>query len=353
MVAFEKIFNSRFKYLILAWGIIVLFVLMQMKLVGYYKTEMRWPTKDYAIYFISQMLIGICLIYFFITPIYDKIKELKSVPLKLISFLCHGLVFGFLHVLIMSLLYEVKKNNGITNEFKDRFYNLFFTDLHNSIKTYLILIAILFAYDYFRKNTNHIITQKNLENEMDRVKLQSLRAQLQPHFLFNALNNVVALIDENKKKAQQSLIYLSDLLRHTINLKPQEMVPIEEEIQLIKKYVNIEKSKYEDQLEVIWLTEKDHKGKVLPPLIVQPLIENAIKHGFVDNCKVLTIEISIKPNLIRVKNNGSALSVNYSRGQGLSIVQKRLAIHYKNKSEFKLFMENDWVVNEIVIYENI
>lgn len=353
MVAFQNIFTNRFKYLIIAWGIIVLFVLMQMKLVGIYKPEIYWPLKDYFVLFISQMVIGTALIYFYIVPFYDKIKLQKSRFARLLLFFLHALLFGVIHVFLGSLLNELKKNNAITDEFKNRFYNLFFTDLHNSIKTYLILISILFAYDFFKKNAQSIIREKNLENEVDRVKLQSLRAQLQPHFLFNALNNIVALIDENKVKAQSLLIDLSDLLRNTINLKPQIMVTIEEEIALIKTYLSIEKSKYEEQLNVTWLVEKDLKGMMLPPLIVQPLIENAIKHGFIDNSQVLKIEISIGPNLVKVKNNGSVLNENYEMGQGLAIVKKRLDIHYKDRCKFDLYMEEDWIVNEINIYENI
>ena len=351
MVAFQNIFTNRFKYLIIAWGIIVLFILMQMKLVGIYKPEIYWPMKDYFVLFISQMIIGTTLIYFYVIPFYDIIKQQKSLLFRVFLLLIHGLIFGIIHVFLGSLLNELKKNNTITDEFKDRFYNLFFTDLHNSIKTYLILISILFAYDFFKKSAQSIIREKNLENEVDKVKLKSLRAQLQPHFLFNALNNIVALIDENKKKAQQSLIYLSDLLRYTVNLEPLKLVSIQEEIQTIKTYLNIETSKYEEQLQVEWNIDENLKAFKVPPLIVQPLVENAIKHGFVDNTNILNVKISVKDGIIEVKNNGQPLNFTPLKGNGINLVEKRLSAHFGKNFNFTIKQRDGWVINTITIHD--
>ncbi len=351
MVAFHKIFNSRFRYLLLAWSIIVIFILMQMKLVGLYRPELHWPLKDYFVLFISQLIIGTVLIYFYVIPFYDIIKKQKLIFYRLMLFLCHGTIFGVVHVLLGSLLNELKKNNAITAEFKERFYNLFFTDLHNSIKTYLILISILFAYDFFKKNTQSIIREKNLENEMDRVRLQSLRAQLQPHFLFNALNNIVALIDENKQKAQRSLINLSDLLRYTVNLEPSKLIGIEEEIQTLKTYLSIEKAKYESQLNIDWNVSEKLDSFMVPPLIIQPLVENAIKHGFKNNDNELTIKIIIKKGYIEVKNNGYGLNEPVIKGNGLRLVEKRLQVHFDNDFDFIIEQIDNWIVNIIKINE--
>lgn len=353
MINFEKAITPRLKYLSIAWFIISAIISLEMKVMTYYKPEFGYSDLTILMYFIVQFFAGIILILLIIIPFFDRINKLKSKFARLFFLIIHGLIFGLFYTVLFSLIFELYNENTISEKYIDRLTNMLISDFHNSVRTFLIFISILIAYDYFKKNTESIILKKNVENEIGKIKLESLRAQLQPHFLFNALNNVVALIDENKTKAQTLIIDLSDLLRYTINLKPQKMVPIEEEIQLIKKYISIEKSKYEDQLNIVWMVEKNLKGTMVPPLIVQPLIENAIKHGFVDNIQVLKIEISIKPNFIRVRNNGSAIAHNYKGGQGLGIVQKRLDIHYKNKHEYKFFMEKEWVVNEIVIYENV
>ncbi|MEM9549113.1 MAG: histidine kinase [Bacteroidota bacterium] len=353
MTAFEKIFNSRFRYLLLAWLIIVLFVTVQMGLVGFYKPEMHWPLNYYIFFFIKQLILGIVFIHFYVIPIYDLIKKIKSTTLKILSFFGHGFVFGTLLQFIVSFLNELKINNAITPQFKDRFYNLFFTDLHNSIRTYLILIAILFAYDYFRKNTKSIIAQKNLENEMNKVKLESLHAQLQPHFLFNSLHNIVALIDEDKQKSQQALIYLSDLLRYTVNLQPENLVSIAEEIETIKTYLFIEKARHEEKLNVIWEVQTDIKDLKVPPLIAQPLIENSIKHGFKENRNILTLIISITKEMIKISNNGSPLSFPIDKGNGLNLVEKRLEVHFPNRFEFKIKQDKEWIINTIIFHANV
>ncbi len=351
MVAFNKLFTSRFKYLFIAWGLIVVFVLLQMKLVGYYNPQQMWRLSDYIIYTLIQLVIGCFLILLYVIPLYDYIKNINSVFLKGIAIILHALVFGILYIGSLSLTYELKAFGKITTQLKERVFNLFFTDLHNSIKTYLIFIAILYAHDFFKKNAQSIIKQKSLENEMDKVKLQSLRAQLQPHFLFNALNNVVALIDENKRKAQESLIQLSDLLRYTVNLEPYKLVTINEEIETLKTYINIEKAKYETQLKVTWDIPDKLDNFMVPPLIIQPLVENAIKHGFKNNDNQLSIKIRIKKGLVEVKNNGSVLTQPINKGNGLRLVEKRLNVHYGDKFLFSIHQNNEWIVNSIELLE--
>lgn len=351
MVAFNKIITLRFKFIVIAWGLIILSVLLQMNLLGIYNPELAWSFADYLIYSTIQLCIGVFLILLYVIPIYDVIKTIKANILKGLSLVLHGLVFGILYIGSLSLTYELKSHGTITPKLQERVFDLFFTDLHNSIKTYLIFISILYAYDYFKKNAQSITKNKSLENEMDQIKLEALQAQFQPHFLFNALNNIVALIDENKSKAQDSLIQLSDLLRYTVNLEPSKLIGINEEIQTIKTYISIEKAKYEAQLNVVWEIADSLNHFRVPPLIMQPLVENAIKHGYKNNTKQLTIIISIEKGLIEIKNNGSSLTTPVIKGNGLLLVEKRMHIHYSDKFDFHVRQENNWIINTIKFHD--
>jgi len=337
----------------LAWSMIVLFVLMQMQLLSWYEGKQIWSGMDYLHYALIQFGLGFLFIAALIIPAYNRIKTLSSTLLKFSLFLLQGIIYSLLFIFLLSLFFEFKMHGTITPEMKGRTMELFFTDLHNIIKTYLIYLAILFAYDYFRDRAQSIIQQKNLENEIDKAKLQSLRAQLQPHFLFNALNGVVALIDENKTKAQAVLINLSSLLRNTVHLNPQKLIPLEEEIELLKKYLSIEQARYEEQLQINWNICPGSKELHLPPLILQPLVENAIKHGFIGQESPLIIELSICDNLIEIKNNGAPLPSGHMPGQGCSIVKKRLQIHFGGHYDFRLFEEEGWVINQISIYDTV
>lgn len=320
-------------------------------MVSHYDPSSGYADRTIFTYFFVQFSAGIGLILVVIMPFFDRINALNSTVQKSLLFLLHGLAFGLCYTLLFCLIFEWYNLGSLSKEFWGRFTKLLVTDFHNSVRTYLIFLTILIAFDYFRRHTASILEKKNAENEVEKIKLASLKAQLQPHFLFNALNNVVALVDENKNQAKALIVNLSDLLRYTINLNPQRRVTVAEEIGLIRKYVDIERAKYEDQLRIDWDIDEGARTQLIPPMIVQPLIENAIKHGFRANTKTLDVMIRMQPRLIEVRNNGAPLP-DYPRvGQGLSIVKKRLALHYHDQATFRLREANGWVISQIAFHE--
>lgn len=345
--------QQRLKYLLIAWAVIILLVIVQTSLGNLYKGKESWTFSGVCLYLFMQFCIGCALIFFYVVPLYDRIKNISSNGVRYLAHILHGIGFGLLNIAAYAYFSKFKKGKAATDNLTDSIMELFTTDYHNSIKGYLIFLAILYAYDYFKQHEATIIRQKDLENEMDKVKLQSLRAQLQPHFLFNALNNVVALIDENKQQAQRSLIQLSDLLRYTVNLKPSKLVTIQEEIDTIKKYICIEKAKYESQLDIKWEIAPTLSAYKVPPLIMQPLVENAIKHGFRNIHPSLTIVISVGDGYIEVKNNGSPLEQPITNGNGLTLVEKRLAAHFGDRAAFALTQKDNWITSRIEFHDHI
>ena len=349
----DKTKSRKVKYLYIAWLIIILLVNFQRIFAGYLEPETSWKFFDYLSFNIMQLSIGALIISFYVIPIYNKIRSVSSFFFKGIALIAHAFGYAFLYISSLSLTKEITMTNIEFDRMLDQVANLFFIDFHNSIKTYLIFISILFAHDAFERNAQSIIKQKDLENEINRVKFHSLKAQLQPHFLFNALNNIVALIDENKAKAQQSLIYLSELLRYTIRLEPSTLIDIKDEISVINMYLNIEKEKYESQLIINWEVSKGLDDFKVPPLILQPILENAIKYGFLGNPGKLIVSIIIKKGLLIVKNNGKKLDSELIEGTGLRLIKKRLRLHYNNNFDFSIYQDDNWTVNTIKIYDSI
>ncbi len=346
------LFSLRTRLLIIAWIIILIFVVLEMYTVQFYRPDLARTPAFMVMYLVKQSLLGVLLIIALILPGYKLIKRtFRHWSGRLAGYLLHLLLFGSVYFAILVLLDEWERNGAITSGYLNGLMYLTFTESHNAVKTYLTWIAILYGMDYYEKSLAAALRQKSLENEMNNIKLQSLRAQLQPHFLFNALNNVVALIDENKRKAQQSLIHLSDLLRYTIQLEPHRLVPIAEEVQTIRTYLAIEQSKYEDQLHVEWDLPSPLPHWQVPPLIIQPLVENAIKHGFKDHEGPLRVRIYIKKGLIRIQNNGHPLTGAIQKNQGLGIVEKRLRIHFGDTVHLVLSQKEDWVTHTIQWYE--
>jgi len=228
----------------------------------------------------------------------------------------------------------------------------FVQDFHNVLKNYIYLIAMLFALDYFKGQQEAVSRQKELENQLLSAKLQTVESQLRPHFLFNALNGIVATIDENAQKAQHALLQLSDLLRFSLNYQSSELISIADELHLVKRYLAIEQLRYEEQLLV--KIEIPHEATApfpVPGMLLQPLIENAIKHGFKKHEGQLTVHLVIDhtTRTICVKNNGAPLR-QHTFNKGLNIVQQRLNYHFPDQHRFSLYQDDAWVVAKIEWY---
>lgn len=166
------------------------------------------------------------------------------------------------------------------------------------------------------------------------AELYNLRQQLQPHFLFNSLNSVVALIGNQPERAKEMIFQLSDFLRGTLRKDDQQLIPFEEEMDHLQLYLEIEKVRFGHRLEIRIHIEPEAMKKVLPAMIVQPLLENAIKYGLYDTTENITI--SIKAEIInsfldiQIENPFDADNTvrKKSSGFGLRSVERRLFLIY-------------------------
>jgi hypothetical protein len=145
-------------------------------------------------YPISSFIVGLGLIYFWIIPGYHKILQTKNfwwIPL----FIIHGITYAIFYTLLLYFIYGAWIGDLTKDWYIDKVLYYLVTDSHNLIKTYSFLLALLFALDYFNKREQDLILKKNLENELTKTKLATLQAKLEPHFLFNTMNSVVALME--------------------------------------------------------------------------------------------------------------------------------------------------------------
>ena len=174
----------------------------------------------------------------------------------------------------------------------------------------------------------------NKERELTHAKVHALMTQLRPHFLFNTLNSISALIDINKSDAQKVINQFADLLRFVLNRETTQFTSLSEEIRFIKNYLNIEKERYRERLTLSYELEMDTLAEKVPTLILQPLVENAIKHGIAK--KMEDGHITIKSRFIywnnnkevrlslEVLDNGHGCRSDFDHGVGLSNVTSRL-----------------------------
>lgn len=187
------------------------------------------------------------------------------------------------------------------------------------------------------------LTQRELDRagEAERLaqtaQLQALRYQLNPHLLFNALNSAIALIDEEPGRARTMLARLSGLLRHTLREVDGDST-LGRELDIVREYVEIEKVRFEDKLEVGFSVAEDLNGWHVPPLLLHSLVENAIKHGMTTSVLPLQVQIATTRNAdgvsIEVSNTGRLEST--TGGIGLDNVRRRLEARYPGHHRFTL-----------------
>lgn len=193
-----------------------------------------------------------------------------------------------------------------------------------------LLIALILHQFVSLKNKNNQIEREILES-----KLKSLENELNPHFLFNALNSVSQLIYIDKQKAENAVIQLSKFLRNAIN--KESLITLENEIFMVQTYVNIENIRFDNKIVLHIDDFKDLKFVNIPKFSIQLLVENGIKHGYIG--KELNIFIKFDKNCIKVLNDGKK-STNIKFRTGLSNLQNRLRLLNVGELEFSTDNEN-------------
>lgn len=191
------------------------------------------------------------------------------------------------------------------------------------------------------------------------VQLKMLRYQINPHFLFNVLNSIYSLIDENSSKAKKLVLDMSEYFRYTLN-KQQMTITVEKEVESILKYLEIQKTRFEEEFQYEISVEEATKLILIPSFIIHLLIENAVKYGNKTEKKKLIICLSIRLNnnrlFIKVSNTGILLIPppsfeinNNGTSNGIENLKQRLGLYYNDNYSFSLKGEDGWVVAAIEI----
>lgn len=169
--------------------------------------------------------------------------------------------------------------NVPAQKFDQRSLHAFFTGFDvfaETIWNYMILVAAAHAYEYFKRARDQ---ELQLQQALATSELQALKSQLHPHFLFNTLQGISALIDTEKERAKTMVLKVSNLLRTALQCASSDVISLDEELKFVDDYLSVEKMRLEDRLEVRWQIDPATRHLVVPRLIMQPLVENAIFHG--------------------------------------------------------------------------
>ena len=191
------------------------------------------------------------------------------------------------------------------------------------------------------------------------IHMKMLRYQINPHFLFNVLNSIYTLIDENTEKAKKLVIDMSEYYRYTLN-KQQQTIPIEKEVESIMKYLEIQKTRFEEDFQFEISVDEAAKSLLIPSFLIHLLIENAVKYGTMTEKNKLIIRLSVRlisdMLSIKVSNTGKLLNAtpsseknNNGTGNGIENLKYRLSLYYNDDYSFSLKEENGWVIANIEV----
>lgn len=220
---------------------------------------------------------------------------------------------------------------------------------------YLVWSLIYFLVNFIENYRKEEIKNLRWEASMNEIELNKLKSQLNPHFMFNAMNSIRALIDENPVKAKQALTQFSNVLRNALQMGKTKVVPFNDELQLVKDYLNVESIRYEERLKVNYIIDEASNEFQIPPMMLQTIVENAIKHGIAKYAKGGFISIKTKKentNLrIEITNTGKLTKSenNESNGFGLSNTAQRLQLIYGDKAQFIIKQQSENIVECIVL----
>ncbi|MDD8016976.1 MAG: histidine kinase [Bacteroidota bacterium] len=203
---------------------------------------------------------------------------------------------------------------------------------------YCIIIAIHFAFDYFRKYSERELRASQLEVQLKETQIRTLHQQLQPHFLFNTLNGISSLMYKNVQAADTMLTYLGDLLRISLERMNVQEVQLKDDIAFIERYLLIEKTRMGERLAVKTNFHTETLDALVPCMMMQPILENAIKHGLGSKLKQGTILASswhyAEKLFLQIEDDGNGfdlpLEQNLTRGVGIKNTIERLKLLYGN-----------------------
>ncbi len=219
---------------------------------------------------------------------------------------------------------------------------------------YLFFILFYYLIMYYEDLQERLENEAHLKNLVTRAELETLKSQINPHFLFNSLNSVSSLTLSNPGKAREMVIKLSDFLRYSLSHDRNEKTTLKEELDNIIRYLDIEKVRFGKRLKFLYHVPEECAGYLIPNMILQPLIENAIKHGVYNSTEEVKIELrcSVEKGFLRiVLTNDYDPSALRKKGEGIGLknITKRLQLIYNRIDLLNTSAENGLFKAELLI----
>jgi two-component system, LytTR family, sensor kinase len=230
----------------------------------------------------------------------------------------------------------------------DHFKLLFVGNLRTNLIMYALLLFGVMATNYYRRYLAGEQRAAQLQAQLAQAQLQALKMQLHPHFLFNTLNAISELVHKEPETAERMVIQLSDMLRVSLDGIGVQEIPLKQELEFLRRYLDIEETRFRDRLKIRMDVEPETLGAYVPNMILQPLVENAIRHGISPLSRGGSIDIRARRNgetlQLQICDDGRGLPANgengsHGNGVGLTNTRARLTQLY-GAGRFELNVES-------------
>ena len=301
------------------------------------------------IFFIVEAFLCIAITHFFRTLLNRRrwlyLPLPKLIPGTLVAVFAMGIIVYFLRIpvnLMLGRLDTITAFDPVHILGQSAFYVIVF----------FLWTVFYFTYHFFERYNKSL----KYEASMIEIELNNLKSQLNPHFIFNALNSIRALVDENPSKSKQAINQLAKILRNSLASDKKGLTKFDDELRIVKDYLGLESIRFEERLKTEFDIHPLSHSFLVPPLMIQTLVENGIKHGISRLTKGGIIQVKTYVDndhlKIQIRNSGHLINGTKRNKHGLGIDNtiQRLKLLYGDDSSFRIVNENDnFVLTEIVI----
>lgn len=310
-------------------------------------------------YFFVLITIGVLLGILFSHLMRMVIKEYKflekSLQNQIVSFVLVTIIFAIIYACADV---AIGKMLGLsdTNGAKISLLNEITRNVINNFFILLIWNLIYYTYHYVERNRRQELDTLRLQAVVKELELKTIKSHINPHFIFNALNSIRALVDENPVRARTAITELSNILRSSMQAEKLETVTLERELSIVKDYLALEKIRFEERLNIEMDIDEDTLNQPVPPMMLQTLVENAIKHGV--SKKINGGIIRVKSDFVAghhelvVQNSGQLNGYLNGDGDGFGVksTKDRLNLLYQGKATFDIKnLDSDMVESKVIM----
>jgi len=294
-------------------------------------------TGVYSVFFLLPFVVLFARYYLF---------ECQGWARRITLHLSGAVLFSFFHTTMMALSRRVLAPALGLGEYDYGIMTYRYAmEFSKDLLSYTIIVLAYYAFERYRITEAEKLATAELQTKLAQAQLENLRLQVQPHFLFNTLNTISSVMYEDVRAADAMITQLSDLLRLTLRASRAQEIPLEEELQIARLYLDLMQKRFENKLRISYSIDPALKNSLVPQLILQPLLENSLRHGMAAGDAAMDISITAQREngsvILQVLDTGCGLGSRepaevFGRGLGLSNIRDRLVHLYGGSQQFSI-----------------